>query len=194
VENGVPWHHSPVPYPRSSSAALDMFECDLKNPLLRGVDVWNAKKHFPPPPHRSQVNQQQKQAVLLTWLHRSSGLPNFLSDAFRIRSALQWRDRAGFSPVFPIKPLRAPAFSYSVVFLWPIRLTKKSLCTMAKRQISYWSISFPSLVGQTVIPNRQFSWLCFIARPVFPIPQWHRRIRSALQWRDRAGFPPVFPI
>ena len=42
--------------------------------------------------------------------------------------------------------------------------------------------------------NRQFSWLCFLAPPVFPIPQWHYRIYSALQWRDRAGFSPVFPI
>ncbi len=50
-----------------------------------------------------------KQAVLLTLLPRSSSLPNILSDFCWIRSALQWRDRAGISPVFPIKPSWAPA-------------------------------------------------------------------------------------
>ena len=55
-----------------------------------------------------------KQAVLLTLLPRSSSLPNILSDFCWNRSALQWRDRAGFSPVFPIKPFGHLSF--------PIRL------------------------------------------------------------------------
>ena len=42
--------------------------------------------------------------------------------------------------------------------------------------------------------NRQFSWLCFNASPAFPVSQWHIWSRSALQWRDRAGISPVFPI
>lgn len=56
--------------------------------------------------------------------------------------------------------------------------------------------TFLSLVGQTVVQNRQFSWLCFLAPPAFPISsnQWLRWIHSALQWRDRAGLSPVFPI
>ena len=51
-----------------------------------------------------------KQAVLLALDLRSSKP----SQGFRpsgiswIRSPLQWRDRAGFSPVFSIKPFRAP--------------------------------------------------------------------------------------
>ena len=42
--------------------------------------------------------------------------------------------------------------------------------------------------------NRQFSWLCFNASPAFPVSQWHIWSCSALQWRDRAGISPVFPI
>ena len=42
--------------------------------------------------------------------------------------------------------------------------------------------------------NRQFSWLCVIACPVFPISQWHHQTCSALQWRDRVGIAPIFPI
>ena len=39
----------------------------------------------------------------------------FLSDFHQTCSALQWRDRVGIAPIFPIKPLQAPAF--------PIRLS-----------------------------------------------------------------------
>lgn len=38
----------------------------------------------------------------------------FLSDFHQTCSALQWRDRAGISPVFPIKPLQAPVPYYAV--------------------------------------------------------------------------------
>lgn len=79
----------------------------------------------------------------------------FLSDFHQTCSALQWRDRAGISPVFPIKPLQAPVLYYAVVLLGQITFTnKKPLYTNAKR---LYKISFPSLVGQTVISNRQFS-------------------------------------
>ena len=44
-------------------------------------------------------------------------------------------------------------------------------CT-SKRLVS--KHTFLSLVGQTVVQNRQFSWLCFLAPPAFPIllNQW----------------------
>ena len=81
-------------------------------------------------------------------------------------------------------------FFYSI-FNWSAGPLKKLFTRTQRESIR---ISFPSLVGQTVIPNRQFSWLCFFAYPVFPISQWHIQVCSALQWRDRAGFSPVFPI
>ena len=69
------------------------------------------EKSRQPPPHRSQVlTVTFKQAVLLTpdphspipsQDLRPSGIP-------WVRSPLQWRDRAGFTPDFPIKPRRAP--------------------------------------------------------------------------------------
>ena len=62
-------------------------------------------------PIARRSNGCTKQAVLLTLLPRSSSLPDLLkSVTLWIRSALQWRDRAGLSPVFPIKPYKAPVF------------------------------------------------------------------------------------
>ena len=42
------------------------------------------------------------------------------SGVFWIRSPLQWRDRAGLAPVFPIKPRRAPASPSSGLFIFTI--------------------------------------------------------------------------
>ena len=36
----------------------------------------------------------------------------FLSDFHQTCSALQWRDRVGIAPIFPIKPLQAPVFLF----------------------------------------------------------------------------------
>ena len=65
-------------------------------------------------PIARRSNGDTKQAVLLTLLPCSSSLPNILSDFCWIRSALQWRDRAGFSPVFPIK--RRPQSAHLLIF------------------------------------------------------------------------------
>ena len=48
--------------------------------------------------------------------------------------------------------------------------TKKStLPTRIEWTPKRHSHTIPSLVGLAVIRNRQFSWLCFLASPVFPI-------------------------
>ena len=62
-----------------------------------------------------------RQAVLLALDHRLSkpSQDACLSGILWIRSLLQWRDRAGVTPVFPIKPLRAPI---STLFNCPERL------------------------------------------------------------------------
>ena len=63
------------------------------------------------PPHRSWVNAViDRQAVLLAPDHRASKpSQNFRSSGISwICSLLQWRDRAGITPDFPIKPSRAP--------------------------------------------------------------------------------------
>lgn len=75
----------------------------------------------------------------------------------------------------------------------PFGQKKGGICTSKGLAVKH---TFLSLVGQTVVQNRQFSWLCFLAPPAFPISsnQWLRWIHSALQWRDRAGLSPVFPI
>jgi len=66
-----------------------------------------------------------KQAVLLA-LNHSLPKPsqNFRSSGISwVRSSLQWRDRAGISPDFPIKPVGAPApsvFYFSNLFKFTI--------------------------------------------------------------------------
>ena len=97
-------------------------------------------------PIARRSNGDTKQAVLLTLLPRASSLPNFLSDFCWICSALQWRDRAGFSPVFPIKPLWAPALLMKLCSsITECSTHEKSSLPRAKRHP--YDISFPSLVG-----------------------------------------------
>lgn len=70
------------------------------------------------PPHRSWVNAViDRQAVLLAPDHRASKpSQNFRSSGISwICSLLQWRDRAGITPDFPIKPIKAPISKYVII-------------------------------------------------------------------------------
>ncbi len=68
------------------------------------------KDYIKSPPHRSWVNRGLLDRQC-SWL-RIFAYPNLprLSTQWHswICSPLQWRDRVGFTPIFPIKPLRAP--------------------------------------------------------------------------------------
>ena len=66
-------------------------------------------------PCRSQVKRRLSvQAVLLAPVHRQPSLPgiDLIPVTFRTDSVLQWRDRAGLQPDFPIKPSQGHLYSY----------------------------------------------------------------------------------
>ena len=146
-----------------------------------------------------------KQAVLLTSDRRSPTPSQDLrpSGILWVCSPLQWRDRAGISPVFPIKPRRAPAHHYSFVKIknssrW-YRKSRNGKTALGKRvEAAFFPvISSPSLVGKTVIVKQA---VLLTSDRRSPIPSQDLRpsgilwVCSPLQWRDRAGISPVFPI
>lgn len=82
-----------------------------------------------------------KQAVLLTQLPRISCLPSF-PVTYRRRSALQWRDRDGFAPFFPIKPFRAPAqYSFDVLSVAPLFLAVNEFLNFSCKKYEVCPIS-----------------------------------------------------
>ena len=105
-------------------------------------------------PITRRSNGDFKQAVLLTLLHRLSGLPN--SSVTFIGFARHYS--GGTVPVShrsSLLSLYRHLFLIMQFLLCRIDFAnKKPLYTNAKR---LYKISFPSLVGQTVISNRQFS-------------------------------------
>jgi hypothetical protein len=109
-----------------------------------------------------------------------------------IRSALQWRDRAGISPVFPIKSLRTPVFLWSCIPHNRIETNKKALLRKRKET----SIRHPLPIAREFYRWHQLGSSPDSASPLLRLPDFSVTswIRSALQWRDRAGISPVFPI
>ena len=135
-ENDVPCHHLPAGMQKKIHLADKVDSRQAK-------EIGFMNTHLP---IARRSNGDTKQAVLLTLLPRASSLPNFLSDFCWICSALQWRDRAGFSPVFPIKPLWAPALLMKLCSsITECSTHEKSSLPRAKRHP--YDIPFPSLVG-----------------------------------------------